>query len=483
MTKSKIFIYIAIAFAAGIFFASYRNIETLYVYFLLAFGLAIFGLSVKNNNKFVQVLAVALVFFCLGIIRLGGAEKPNSFSGMFDSKHELEGYIVEEADVRQNNQLLTFRPNGFEESILITTTKAVEYSYGDWVVVEGKITEAKAFDDFDYPKYLERHNVYALTKYPKILVLKTNQLNFFKSKLLKIKAAFTKRINSVLLEPQSSLLLGILIGARKSLPQNIVDDFNTTGTSHIIAVSGFNMTIIISSLSVLAYLVGRKLNFWISLILLCGFVVIAGASASVIRAAVMGFLLLLAPRLERQYVTLSAIFFAGFIMLLINPKILYWDVGFQLSFAATLGIVLFMPHLEKLTEKWTRMRFIKIPLLTTMSAIVATLPIILLDFSRLSVVAPVVNVLILPWIWVVMLVGFLSFLPLAGPGFGVIANILLLAILKITSFFAHLPYSSLEVQITNWTFLALVAAVAACYGLLRFFTRGIKVPVEKSRVV
>jgi competence protein ComEC len=332
--------------------------------------------------------------------------------------------------------------------------------------VAGKIQEAKSFEDFDYKKYLERFNVYAVSGFDKILILKSHRLSPVKEFFLKVKAAFIKRADELMPAPNNSLLVSILIGAHKNLPQNIVDNFNTTGTSHIIAVSGFNITIIISALASLAFLIGRRAGFWLSLSALAGFLIITGLSASVLRAAIMGFLLLVALNAGRQYSIVPALFFAGLIMLIINPKILYWDVGFQLSFAATLGIVYFLPLLNKLTEKIPEYFGVKSLLLTTLSAIVATMPLILFSFGNLSLSAPIVNILILPAVPSAMLLGFLIFIPFLGSGFAYAANLLLMYMTKVLAFFSGLPYSCLNFQISVWIFWLLNLTVFGIYFLL-----------------
>ncbi len=467
MSKSKIFIGISVSFASGIWLGSKFALRHDFIFIVLGICAAIFAFGAIYKYKFSAYAALFLFCAGLGILRSQSAQVSNQYQNIFGTKQKLEGYIVEDTDIRQNNQLLTFQPKDFSQRVLITTTKTQEFFYGDWVVAEGKVAEPKEFSDFDYPKYLERFNVYALMKYPKVLILKNHQQNFIKENLLKIKHSFTGRVASLLSEPKSSLLLGILIGARKTLPQAIVDNFNSTGVSHIIAISGYNISIIISSLSVLARFFGRRGSFWLSLLVIVSFVMIAGLSASVIRAAIMGLMLLVAFYIGRQYSIAPALFFAGFVMLAINPKILFWDIGFQLSFAATLGIVYFMPLVEDLTKNWPNPLSIKDVFFTTMSAIVATLPLILLYFGRLSLTAPLVNILILPIIPTVMLLGFLGILPVIGAGFAFVAGILLGYILKITSVFASWNYTSLNVSISGWIFLSLTAGVFVLYSILK----------------
>ncbi len=471
MTKSKIFIWIAVSFSLGVFMASCFNLPTIVVYVLIAMCAIVFSLSFISHHKTAALSALFLCSACLGALRLQATMVANEYQNLLGQKQSFEGYVVEDVDLRSNLQYLTFKPKGFNQNILISTPLSQEFFYGDWLYVEGKAEEAKNFEDFDYQKYLQRYNTYAVIRYPKILILKSHQQNPIKEQLLRIKAAFVARVSQLFYEPQGSLLLGIIIGAKKTLPADVISDFNNTGTSHIIAISGFNITILISALAGLAYLFGRRVSFWLSLITIVGFVIMAGASASVVRAAIMGFLLLLSFNIDRQYSVIPSIFFAGVIMLFINPKILFWDVGFQLSFAATLGIIYFLPQLETLCQKLPDGFGVKVAILGTLSAILATLPIILIDFGTLSLSAPIVNVLVLPLVPATMLFGFLCVLPFVGAGFAFITNLLLAYMLIVTHFFAHLPYSVAQIQTPLWLFWLLCLVVVGLYFSLRLINK------------
>src|SRR5690242_6068574 len=137
--------------------------------------------------------------------------------------------------------------------------------------------------------------------YPTIIILKTDQGNWWVRGLLRIKYAFINQVNKVLPELESNLLLGILIGARKALPQDVIDNFNATGVSHVIAISGYNISIIVASIGFLDTRIGRRANVWLNVVVLLGFVIMSGASASVNRAAIMGGLVLLSSRAGRLY--------------------------------------------------------------------------------------------------------------------------------------------------------------------------------------
>ncbi len=467
LSKSQALIVISVFFALGILLASAYDFSRVAVYFYLLLFILLFMTAFLKGKYFGAQAALFLFVLGLGALRLQMAEVPSQFLEVLNQQQTYEGLVVEEPDIRQNHQLITFLPDGFSQNILLTTTKAQSFFYGDRLVVSGKMVEAKAFDDFDYPKYLERYNIYALSRYPKILILKSGQANEIKFFLLKIKTSFAKKINRLFTEPQGGLLLGILVGAKKTLPPNILDSFNTTGLSHIVAVSGFNITIIIAALMITARILGRRASFFVTLIFICAFVVIAGASASVIRAGLMGFLLLGAFNTGRQYSVVPALFFSALIMLSANPKILFWDVGFQLSFAATLGIIFFVPpgieRLAGLADFFGAKQL----LITTLSAIVATLPLTLLYFGRLSLVAPLANLLILPILPFIMLFGFLSVLPFLGTGFAYLSGHLLAYVLWAVKILSSFKYASLELHLGAVSFWVSVSAVFLLYYFLK----------------
>ena len=217
-------------------------------------------------------------------------------------------------------------------------------------------------------------------------------------------------------EPQASFLAGLLIGAKKSIPADLMAVFNQTGTTHIIAVSGYNVTIIAAFLLLLAQNLGlsRKKAFWLIIFVLIIFVIITGLQASIIRASIMGALVLLANYLGRLSKIRNALVLAAGLMLIVNPKILVYDLGFQLSFLATLGLIYFNPILIKVcqVEKFIKLKSLRIILgdyfITTLSAIILTTPLILYNFGKISLIAPLANILILPFIPIAMLLGFIA---------------------------------------------------------------------------
>lgn len=220
---------------------------------------------------------------------------------------------------------------------------------------------------------------------------------------------FISHIEQALPEPHASYLAGILVGLRSNIPYELKQDFIATGTMHITALSGYNVSIIARCLQLIF-----KSALW-SVLGIALFVLATGASSSVVRAALMGSLLVLSSKSGRQYFPLHALLVAVFFMVFFTPHILLEDIGFQLSVMATLGIILLPRHVERgcmwLTDKFQ----LRETLVVTLSAQIATLPIVLYYFHTFSLISPIVNMLVLPTIPPVMffgvLVGVFGFLP------------------------------------------------------------------------
>ena len=245
------------------------------------------------------------------------------------------------------------------------------------------------------------------------------------------------------------------------MPADILENFNRTGVTHIIAVSGYNITIIAVMLANLFISLGLSRNkaFWLIVAGIVFFVIITGSPASIVRAGIMGVVALVATAVGRATKMHNTLGIVCLLMLLFNPKVLIWDAGFQLSFLATIGLIYFVPVLEKYTKWLPQTLQIRESLTTTLSAIVLTTPLILFQFGRFSFLAPLANLLILPAIPLNMAVGFLAiiigliWLP-AAQIVGWVSWAILSYVLKLTELLAGIPWASTLTPQVHW--LALV---------------------------
>lgn len=472
MTKSKIFFLLSLAFIGGVFGASFYYPNKIENYYLLILSLIAVAVLTIFYKKPVMFAGFFILFFVLGIYltenKLEGAAnaEENSFSG--------EVVVAKEPDMKDKYQNLIVEPLRTSDvpnrhpmsKFLIRTGIYPEYGYGDVLKVDCKLEIPKNYEDsnFDYKMYLAKDGIYYLCNSPKIENLNRNEGNKFYAAILQIKNKFNGNIMRLMPSPQSGLLSGLLIGGSGLLSKDYQNYFSLTGTTHIVAVSGYNVTIVAEYLMMLGIFIGlwRRQAFWFATLGIILFVVLVGLPVSAVRAGIMGILVIWAIKNGRLANAQNAILFAAVMMLLINPLLLRWDVGFQLSFLATLGIVYVYPIFHNLMIKWTDAKSVPAIaeiLLLTIAAQAFVLPVLMINFGKLSLISPLANVLVLPIIPFTMLIGFIAiffsfiFSPLAQV-FAWLAFLPLKYETMIIKYLASLKYASVE--ISNFSWLAVV---------------------------
>jgi competence protein ComEC len=261
--------------------------------------------------------------------------------------------------------------------------------------------------------------------------LKIGLIDNFSRWLISFRDTVIEKIFLTLPEPHGSLLAGTLFGNRIKLDKDLIDIFRTVGLSHLIAVSGYNLSILTANVMTLFRpILGRKTIF-LAATLIASFVLLSGAPASILRAAVMAGVVLLAEYLGRPRHSIIALISAAGLLVLFQPKIIF-DVGFQLSLAATYGLVRLTPLFEHTLRN---IRIIPEPIRRviseTLAATFLTTPIIIASFERLSLVSPLTNVLVVPIMPLVM-------------GIGIIGVILLLTVPPVGSYIIWLTWPLLS---------------------------------------
>jgi len=367
------------------------------------------------------------------------------------------GRIVDDPVNQGSEQSFSVVLENFRGKVLVKKELYPVFRYGDLLALNCMLVQPKSFEGFRYDKFLARSGIYSLCYNPTIKLIDSNQGNFLLSKIFSFKSFLLGRLNQTISEPQAALLSGILLGVRASLPEKLSDQFNRVGITHIIAISGFNITILVVVLLNLAkhFYINRKKATWLVLLFLCFFVVLTGASGSVVRAGIMGGLVVFAKYLGRKSAIRNVLVLSAAMMLFFNPKILLWDAGFQLSFLSTIGLIYLSPVLVKYFQRVPEFFSLRENLISTVSAIIITLPLILFNFGRFSVVAPIVNVLILPTIPIIMFLGFLQlffsvFSSLIGSIIGWGSWFFLTYIIKIVEKWDGFPFASFDIRIPLW---------------------------------
>ncbi len=469
MDKAKIFLTVAGSFIAGVFGASFFYPDWLSAFFvclLLLLAIIIFFVFYKNKNAI--FITLTLLLFAAGFFIT--QKKLDKISSFENAPQEVDfsgrGMISAEPKIKDNRQDIIFTPDSKNYSVLIQESAYENYAYGQELDLKCQLArpENMADSDFDYRAYLARQDIFYICQKPQIENLPADGRkklgNHFYGIILALKNRFSAKITALIPAPEAGLLEGIIIGGSGKLSKEVQADFSRTGMTHIVAVSGYNITIVAEYLMLIGLFLGlwRRQAFWFALIGIWIFILMTGFPASAIRAGVMGTLLLYAMKNGRLANAGNAILCSAAVMLFWNPLLLRYDVGFQLSFLATIGIVYFYPLLdgyfgEKLKKYPVTISFIVEILFMSLAAQIFVLPIILFNFQTLSLISPLTNILVLPILPITMLVGFLTIvvsfiLQSLAIIFSWPAYLLLRYEILVINYFANLKYSALEVGLS-----------------------------------
>jgi competence protein ComEC len=341
-----------------------------------------------------------------------------------------------------------------------------QYHYGQVVEFESKLYQPKIYPDFNYFAYLANKQIYS-TSYPTDVKIKDeyqpegvlSRIKYFLYKnIYNLKQLLLGAVDRLFDEPYTSLFNGLLFGETSGFSSEVEKAFVDSGLIHIVVVSGFNITILVMVFFKTTKRLSNSLAFWLGSLAIVLFVIMVGASPPSVRAGIMGWIVLLGSLRGREADKLVLVLLSAFIMSLFNPTIVRYDLGFQLSFLATIGLFFFSPITESFLDKIYLSNYLpnilKISLIETLSAQILTFPLILYTFSRVSLVAPVANILVLPLIPALMFIG-LGLIVVAFLWYnlaGLIASIYELAlryIIGVAKFFGNLPLASLEFKWFN----------------------------------
>jgi len=430
--------------------------ETLLWILFLSF---VVGVLWRKNREAI----FAPVFFTLGLalaLFVVGALRTDVFSWQFEgSKLEatvgervvLEGVVVREPDYRARTVHLYVETK--EGLILVSADRLQGVLHGDQVTVEGKLSVPEAFTTelgrtFNYPGYLLARGVQYRISFAEVAVTDRGRGNPAVGILLDIKTKFVEVLDRAIPEPEVGLGKGLLLGIKSALGDDIETDFRRSGLTHIVVLSGYNVMLVVAFiLFCLSFLLGIRARVSFGLLGIVAFALIVGLSATVVRASIMASLVLLAQVLGRRYDVMRALFLSGFLMVWINPYILLYDIGFQLSFMATLGLILLLPQFESTVVTETSRLRLKEFFLATLATQIAVLPLLWYHIGEVSIVAVLVNVLVLPIVPIAMLGTFLTgLIGFISSGAALLLGLITWVPLTVILFIAHqaaaLPFAT-----------------------------------------
>jgi len=446
LTKRLPLLWLSLAFLLGILLAQQFHLS--FAIWLILAGIVLFVatifriLSLRINLEpfglppsTLFLVSLSLVTFFLGVGRYQYSIPTidaHHIAWYNDRQYDLlvTGVLAEPPDVRDtytNLRLNVTSVNTGNESlpvgslILARILPGQTFHYGDVIRLRGLLKTPPENEEFSYRDYLAREGIHAYMPSAEATLLPFHGSNPLVAAIYALKERSLAVIYRIFPDPEASLLAGILLGVDTGLPADLQQAFKDTGTAHIIAISGFNITIIAALfVALFSRLLGPRRGALAAVIGIALYTLLVGANAAVVRAALMGGLALFARQVGRRQDGLNTLTFVAALMAVGNPFVL-WDVGFQLSFAATLGLILYaQPLQEWVTQLLTRVsppetaQKISAPLaeffLFTLAAQLTTLPIMAYQFGRISLVSLIANPFILPAQPAVMLFGGLALL-------------------------------------------------------------------------
>jgi len=423
--KSSVVLLVCFSFIFGIIAHSFINYKFgfFWLYNLLLLSSAL--IIIFWQDKKMRLIFLGAFFIIFGFARFDlGILDNKIFSKYYNKEVKINGLIVDEPINKIDKQQLVIAPEEIggkkfeaQEKILITTNLYPKYNYGERLSFNCKLQTPKKFEDFDYAKWLSIQDVHGVCYWPEIQTslrvclpagrepcdeaissgLPRSPRSLAMAGILKFKNFLIEKTNYSLHEPYASFLSGLILGARNSMPPDLLENFKRAGITHIIAISGWNISFLSYLFFPAFFYLGMRRGraFYGMLVLIFLYVLLTGAGASVIRAGVMGAVLLLAQKTSRLNRAGRALLYAVAVMFILNPRTIY-DAGFWLSFSATFGLIYFAPFLDNrlCIKSKTARGYIS----ATVTAIIFTLPVSSYIFGGISLWALVANLAVLPFV-------------------------------------------------------------------------------------
>jgi|GEM_PF-2546619 len=480
-------IHIAIAvFLLGVVFAEYPEFWVWWI------ALSLFCLFWLGFRKVDMVVVIAMIF--LGICRLQ-LDNWILFSGNLDNLAQshvegvFEGRIIAEPDVAHQKQRIVVEvknfkvQNGVKEplngKVLLLLQEFPSFSYGEDIQFSGEIVAPVEYIRDGDMQQLYEDGIIAVMMRPRVLShsLNMGELDFL-DLVLNLKNALLQKIYEVYSEPSSSFISGLQLGVRAAIPASILNDFRMLGLSHILAISGYNITMIIHIFALFFARFSRRLRGICTIAGIVFFSVLTGMSASVIRAAVMGIVVVGGTLTGRKIRGIHSLLVCAFWMVFLQPRVLLHDLSFQLSALATLSLLVVLPRMKNFLQK--------IPfglgddLGVTMAAQVFTTPIMWYHFQLFSFISPIANLIFLPFIPFLMLASFVTIavvfvIPPLAQALGFLVELLISLYLGAIHLMSFVPGAAWQLPPLPWqvtAFFYLTVLLCVTFGkprLERYF--------------
>jgi len=512
LKQQNLILFSILSFLVGVFLGIFK-LNLLLMIFLF-YGILIIFLFILNKKLFRDfpnlqvskfVVLIWSIFFVIGFWRatiFPRSASQNEIGTLAPvNSAKIWGTVCQFPDKRFNKTYFVFCaefaeiPGKFSGQtlgkILVSTENFREINFGEKLKISGNLQLPEKYDEFDYKNFLAIRKIFVFSIFPKIELISNNYKdeekfnqsnnfikikNFWLEKIWQLRKKFNYINQQIFPVPQSALSAGILVGDRSGFSEKWENYFRRTGLSHILALSGFNITILILAVFWFFSFLPKIWRLIITGNFLLIFIIFVGGGSSIIRAGIMGGIGLLVVHFGRQKDALFLLSLASFLMIIFQPLILVFDVSFQLSAAGVLGMYFFTDFFKKLFEKFFKNIFLIEILAATISAQIGVMPIILKTFGNISIVAPIANLVVEPIIPVAMLFSFLAiffgyFSVFLGKIFGFVAHQFLSFLLFFIEKINQIPGIEISLKIGKITFVFILLITLMLGFLCRRFSK------------
>jgi len=485
MSRNRVLTVSLTGFLGGVALASFFILDPRALWALLLVGFLL--LLVRHPISF--ILGIVLVSSALGLWRT--EERLNRPSALYaiaadHPKVVLDGYVDGDFKRTENGGRYTFHvlrvdAVAVDERIIVYGPEWIRPRYGQELTLSGSLRQPTNSDAFDYVSWLAKNGIAAQLAYPTYGVPSAIEIPW-RQQIMRAIGSTTRALRyaardaviEAVPQPAAGYIVGILVGDEADIDPTLQKSFSLTGTSHILAISGYNITIVAGALMAALAPLGRRRAYGFAVAGVSVFTILVGAAPSVVRAAIMGVLGMTALQLGRKQAVGTAILFSAALMCLLNPLVLRWDVGFQLSFMAVLGIVYLEPLVRPAWQRVVRWKPIADIAATTFAAQLAVFPLLMFQFGTLAPYALPVNLLVLPLVPVAMAMGGITaafgiLWPFLGAIVGQLTWLVASLQIAVIRFASSLPYASSAIAFSSAamaaTYLGLVAWAFSLYRM------------------
>lgn len=413
----------------------------------LSIPIAVIILLITKNKKIIVILICLII--SIGYVSI----LENKYSKISDMPIKEMVTIISDIQEKEYKKVCTAKIVRNNKKILINIKMSQDIpsmKYGDSLYIEGEFKqpeEARNYKGYNYKQYLKTKKIIGTVELEKAKILKSSNGSFIHN----IQKYIKDTINGTLTDEEGNLLLAILLGDKYKLSEDIQESFKTSNLSHMLAVSGAHVSYIILGLTYVLQnsIIGKKNGKIVCIIFLLAFMAITNFTPSVTRACIMAILTLLSSIIYRKSDVYTNISVAALITLIFNPYSLL-DLGFQLSYGGTIGIIIFIKRIQEKKSNSKVINYIKQMALVSIYANIIIIPIMMYHFNTVSFTFIISNIMASPILGIIVITGFLFIItsitvkPLTRL-IAIFIKPILSILIKISQICSKLPFSNILV--------------------------------------